>query len=183
MRVVAGKYKGRRLSAPAGQDLRPTADRVRESVFNVLAHRDNVSLRNARVLDGFAGTGAMGIEALSRGASHAIFLDTDKQALSVCRRNLEALGCDRACWTVRQADCLDPPPPGAPCTLVLLDPPYGRGFAGPSLSALRDAGWIATGATCVVEIGAKETFVIPSGYELVDERRYGAARAIFMIAA
>jgi len=192
MRIVAGRHRGRTLSVPPGCDLRPTADRVREAVFNMLAHGGgrgggrgggkpggaNV-LIGARVLDAFAGTGAMGLEAVSRGALHASLIDNDDEALACCRANAAALG-EAANVTVLQGDCLNPVRPAAPCTLVFLDPPYGSGVAPEALSALRDAGWIADDAACVIELAAKEAFTPPAGFVTLDERRYSAARVVFV---
>ena len=178
MRIVAGRHRGRRLAAPPGRDLRPTSDRAREAVFNILTHgRDAVA--GARVLDAFAGTGAMGLEALSRGAAHATFMDSDCEP---CRANVEALG-ETGGAAVIEGDCLHPPPADAPCRLVFLDPPYGGDLAAPALVALGEAGWIADGAVCVVEVAAGETFAVPDGFEPFDERHYGAARIVFLEAS
>ena len=183
VRVVAGKHRGRALIAPEGRWLRPTADRVRESIFNVLAHRDDTPLSGTRVLDAFCGTGAMGIEALSRGATYATFIDNDRRAIDVCRQNLDALGEEKNA-TILKADCLHPPQAALPCTLVFLDPPYRESLASPVLMALAAAGWIADGAACVVELGAREAFIPPDDrFAIVDERRYGAARIVFLRAA
>ncbi len=184
MRIVAGNLRGRALKAPEGQALRPTADQVREAVFNVLAHggeriggKDAVT--DARVLDGFAGTGALGLEALSRGAVHATLMDNDRVALECCRANLQALGVASQA-TVLQGDCLSPVRPAEPCDLVLLDPPYGEDLAAPALTALAAAGWTTPGAICVVELAKKDGFAPPQGFILLDERRYGAARIVFL---
>lgn len=184
VRVVSGRHRGRRLSPPPGRDLRPTADRVRESVFNILAHGGariggGDALVGARVLDGFAGTGAIGLEAVSRGAAHATLMDNDRAALDICRANVAALG-EQANVTVLHGDCLAPMRPPAPCTLVFLDPPYKKGLAAPALEALAAAGWIADGALIVIELAAKEDFTPPDAAELLDERRYGAARVVFL---
>ena len=179
MRIVAGKHRGRTLSVPRGRDLRPTADRVREAVFNVLVHGGANSVEGARVLDAFAGIGAMGLEAVSRGALHASLIDNDDEALACCRANAAALG-EAANVTVLQGDCLNPVRPAAPCTLVFLDPSYGSGVAPEALSALRDAGWIADDAACVIELAAKEAFTPPAGFVTLDERRYSAARVVFV---
>ena len=181
MRIVGGEHRGRRLTAPPGRDLRPTADRVREAVFNILSHGGpgGVSpIADARILDGFAGTGAMGLEALSRGAAHATFMDAD---ISACRANVAALDVE-ARATLLEADCLHPPSADAPCDFIFLDPPYRGGLAAPALGALADAGWIADGATCVVELAATEGFEPPPRFTLADERRYGAARIVFLSA-
>lgn len=184
MRIVAGRHRGRALAAPPGRALRPTADRVREAVFNVLAHggaglggRDAVT--GARVLDAFAGTGAMALEAVSRGASHATCMESDPTALDFCRANVQALG-EEARVTVLGGDCLRPVRADAPCTLVFLDPPYGSGLAAPALGRLAAAGWIAKGAVCVVELAAREPFAPPPAATVLDQRRYGAARIVFL---
>jgi len=184
MRIVAGRHRGRNIAAPPGNALRPTADRVRESVFNILVHgggrlggEDVVT--GAEVLDGFAGTGAMALEAVSRGAAHATCMDSDLTALDACRANVRALG-EAAQVTVLGGDCLDPVRAARPCSLVFLDPPYRSGIAAPALEALARAGWIAPGAICVVELAAKEPFAPPPDAELLDERRYGAARVVLL---
>lgn len=184
MRIVAGRHKGRPIAAPADRDIRPTSDRVREAVFNILEHRDwgsgGVSvIANARVLDAFSGTGALGLEALSRGAAHATFMDKNRAALDLCRQNLDTLG-ERKSADVLQGDCLKPARPAAGCGLVFLDPPYNKALAGPALDALRDAGWIGPGTICVVETGSKENPEFPDGFDTLDERKYGAARIYFL---
>lgn len=184
MRIVAGRHRGRAIAAPPGDALRPTADRVREAVFNILVHGggqldgDDV-VTDAEVLDGFAGTGAMALEAVSRGAAHATCMDSDFTALDACRANVRTLGeAERV--TVLGGDCLDPVRAARPCSLVFLDPPYRSGSAAPALEALARAGWIAPGAICVVELAAKEPFTPPESAEIFDERRYGAARVVFL---
>ena len=177
MRIVGGSHRGRAIAAPPGRELRPTADRVREAVFNILAHGGSgAPFAGARVLDGFAGTGAMGLEALSRGALHATFIDTDT---APCRANVAALD-QAANATIVAGDCLAPPPAPQACELVFLDPPYRGGLAAAALAALADAGWIEAGALCTVELAAKEGFAPPPGFAVTDERRYGAARVVFV---
>jgi len=186
MRIIAGKYRGRRIDAPDGLPVRPTADRAREALFNILAHgglsADGTSpLIGARVLDAFAGSGALGLEALSRGASQATFMDSERAALETVRRNAERLGETSASVALIRADAADPPPAPAPCTIAFLDPPYGSGLAAPALAALAGAGWLAPGALCVVELSAKEEPPAPpAGFSLRDDRRYGAARVLFL---
>ena len=179
MRIVGGRHRGRAIAAPPGRKIRPTADRVRESVFNILSHglgREASAIDGARVLDGFAGTGAMGIEALSRGAVHATFMDID---IAPCRANIEALGEAVRCEIV-SADCLNPPPAAAPATLVFIDPPYGKDRAVAALLALDEAGWIATGALCVVETGAREEIAPTPEFSRLDDRLLGSARIRFL---
>jgi 16S rRNA (guanine966-N2)-methyltransferase len=184
MRVIGGSWRGRRLDAPAGRSVRPTSDRAREAIFNILAHGkhtggDGSPVPDAQVLDAFAGSGALGIEALSRGAVHATFLDRDPAALAAVERNLTALkGLDRA--TIRRADCTAPPPASVPCDLVFLDPPYGEGLAAPALTALAAAGWIAKDALCIIEQQRDDAFELPEGFELLSERVYGKAKMLIL---
>lgn len=180
MRIVAGTHKGRSLAAPPGRNVRPTSDRVRESAFNILEHRGwgeggMSAVAGAVVLDAFCGTGAMGLEALSRGAAHATFLDNARTALAACRENVAKLG-EAARADVLMGDALRPVRPREACTLAFLDPPYGEALAGPALAALAQAGWIAPGALCVVETGARETPEPGDGFETLDRRTYGSAR-------
>jgi len=182
MRVIGGKWRGRTLAAPEGRDIRPTGDRVREAIFNIVEHGRHTEgggspIPGAVALDGFAGTGAMGIEALSRGAAKAYFLEKEPASLAVLETNLADCG---AATVMLKADCLAPPPATESCGLVFLDPPYGQDMAVPALAALTDAGWIADGALCVVEIGRKDRFDAPDGFETLDDRRYGAARVILL---
>jgi 16S rRNA (guanine966-N2)-methyltransferase len=179
MRIVSGRHRGRAIAAPPGRAIRPTSDRVRESVFNILSHglgRDAPALEGARVLDVFAGTGAMGLEALSRGAGHATFMDTD---IAPCRANVDALG-EAGQSEIIRADALHPPRAGAPAALVFIDPPYGEGLAGAALTALDEAGWIAPGTICVVEARATEEITPTPEFTVLDDRRYGAARIRFL---
>jgi len=184
MRVVAGRLRGRTIEAPPGRTLRPTADRVRESIFNILVHGGlgaggGSPLIGARVLDVFAGTGAMGIEALSRGAAHATFIERDAQALAALRANLRALG-EAANATVLGADALLPPRAVEKVSIAFLDPPYREGLGPQALTALARAGWFAKDAIATVEVAAREGFAAPEGFEILDERRYGAARVVIV---
>lgn len=182
MRVVGGSLKRRALAAPEGLDVRPTSDRAREALFNILDHREGRPLRGARVLDVFAGSGALGIEALSRGAAHCTFIETLPQALAAIRLNLGKLGI-AAQATVIARDAAHPGKSDAePASLVLLDPPYRSGLAGPALMALLDGGWISPGALISIEVAAKEDFEAPGGFDVLDERRYGAARVVLATA-
>ncbi|CAA7624624.1 16S rRNA (guanine(966)-N(2))-methyltransferase RsmD [Magnetospirillum sp. UT-4] len=180
MRIVGGRHRGRRLAAPAGGATRPTADRAREALFNILAHSPLVALDGAVVVDAFAGSGALGLEALSRGAAAVTFLDSHPAALAAIRDNLKSLG---ETATVLRADATRPPAAVAPCTLAFLDAPYGKGLSEPALAALAGAGWLAESALCVVEVAAAEDFTPPDGFTVVDERRYGAAKLVFAVYA
>lgn len=185
MRVVGGSLKRRPIAAPEGFDVRPTSDRAREALFNILAHRGERPLSAARVLDVFAGSGALGIEALSRGAAHATFLETLPQALAAVRLNIGKLGLSERS-NVLSRDALNPglPPVGPmlPASLVFLDPPYRSGLAPKALTALRSGGWLSPGALVSVEVAAKEDLDAPEGFTVLDERRYGAAKLVLLTA-
>jgi len=189
MRIVGGRHRGRQIAAPEGLAVRPTADRTRESMFNILTQGKlpwpapraaaGNPLAGTRVLDAFAGTGALGLEAVSRGAAHVTFLDNHAAALSACRDNIRALGEEARCEVIA-GDAQRPPRTAQPCDLVLMDPPYGLGLAGPALTALRAAGWLAPGTLVVVELMAVEEFVAPAGFAMLDARKYGKARLVFL---
>jgi 16S rRNA (guanine966-N2)-methyltransferase len=188
MRIVAGRHKGRPLMAPPGEEIRPTSDRARESLFNILAHgrvgkTDGTGpLHGAVVLDAFCGTGALAAEALSRGAARAILMDNSPAALDVARANLRAIG-EEGHGLLVLADATEPPAKGAsqpPATLVFLDPPYRSGLGGPALAALEARGWIADDALAVIETEARDSFDPPDGFALIDERRYGKAKIRFL---
>ncbi len=152
MRVVGGRLKGRNIAAPTSRDIRPTADRLRESVFNILVHAYDNPIDGARVLDLFAGTGALGIEAVSRGAAFALFVDNGAEARALLRNNVEALALGGVSKVYRRdATDLGPAHPMQPFSLAFLDPPYGKGLAEKSLASLRDGGWLVPDALVVVE--------------------------------
>lgn len=177
MRIVGGKHKGRPLAAPDGKIARPTADRARESLFNILAHSDWVALDGARVVDCFAGSGALGLEALSRGAGAVTFVENHPASLAAIRANLDTL---REQGRVMRADATRLPPAPAACDLALVDAPYGRELSAPCLASLAAQGWLAQGALAVVEVAAREDFTPPADFVLADQRVYGAARLIFL---
>ena len=184
MRIVGGRHRGRKLAAPRGRDVRPTADRTREALFNILEHGHFVEgggspVRDAIVLDAFAGTGALGLEALSRGARHAVFMETAGEALDVLARNVAACR-EEGHAEILRVDATHPPPSRQSCALAFLDPPYGSGLATPALRALAAAGWLEEGAVCNVELAAGESFTPPDGFAVTDERRYGAARIVLL---
>jgi 16S rRNA (guanine966-N2)-methyltransferase len=184
LKVVGGRHRGRSIATPEGDKTRPTSSRARESLFNILMHAqwgdDGTSpLIDARVLDAFAGSGALGIEALSRGAAHATFLDNDATAIRLIGENLRKLGETDAAKVIR-ADATRPPPSREACDLVFLDPPYRSGQAGPALAALADAGWLKPGAVATVELANTEDLMPPPGFETIDERRYGAAKIVIL---
>ena len=184
MRIVGGKHRGRQLLTPSGRELRPTSDRVRESIFNILIQGGEALgrrnwVQNARILDGFAGTGAIGLEAVSRGASHATLLDNQDTALICCRHNVEKLH-ENNNVDVHFMDCLKPKKADHQCSLVFLDPPYGLDLTIPAIKALAIAGWIAPNALAVLEIGRTEKIELPPKFTLFDERHYGKAKVLFI---
>jgi 16S rRNA (guanine966-N2)-methyltransferase len=185
VRIIAGSHRGRALVAPEGQEVRPTSDRAREALFNILVHGrlgegGGSILEGARVVDAFAGTGALGLEALSRGAAFASFIERDRAALASLRRNVAALK-EEGRTRIVQADATAPPPAAQPCTLALLDPPYRSGLGAPALAALARGNWLAPGALASIEIAARgEELEPPEGFVLEDERRYGAARILLL---
>jgi 16S rRNA (guanine966-N2)-methyltransferase len=183
MRITAGLYGGRTLATPADYRVRPTADKVRQAVFNILAHADfAVALEGARVADLFAGTGAMGIEALSRGAAFCLFVDDAAESRALIRQNVEMLNLTGVSkiWR-RDATSLGDMAAGAggPFELVILDPPYRKGLIEPALASLLSGGWLAEGAVVVAETGEDES-VEGTGYTRVDERTYGETRVTFL---
>lgn len=181
MRVVGGRLRGRPIAGPASRDIRPTADRLRESLFNILIHAYGDPLAGARVLDLFAGTGALGIEAISRGAAFVLFVDNGAEARALLRQNVEGLGLGGVSkvWR-RDASAPGEAHPLDPFTLAFLDPPYGRGLAEKSLAALRDGGWLGAGALIVVEEAKAANFSPPHGFEDIERRVYDDTEFIFL---
>ena len=181
MRVVGGKLRGRALSAPASRAIRPTSDRLRETIFDILASRHPERLEGARVVDLFAGSGALGIEAISRGATFALFVDNGTEARALLRGNIEALalGGVTRIWRA-DATKLGRAPAGPPFDLAFLDPPYGQGLAAPALASLVSGGWLGLGALVVVEESAKAEIAAPEGLRLLDERTYGDTKLVFL---
>lgn len=172
MRIVGGRLRGRALAAPKTQSIRPTADRLRESLFNILMHAYGDPVGGARVLDLFAGTGALGLEAISRGAAFAQFVDDGVEARALQRQNVEALGVAAITRIFRRdATKLGPVHPVEPFSLVFLDPPYGMGLAEQALASARDGGWLSDDALIVVE-EAGDAFKTPEGFEEVERRKY-----------
>ena len=187
MRIVAGSLKGRPLAVPQGRDIRPTADRTRQALFDVLEHGRLVegggsAVVDAIVLDAFCGSGALGLEALSRGAAEAVFMDASRGALDCARANAKQLG-QQASFIL--ANAANPPRALKPVTLAFLDPPYGSGLLGPALTALAKAGWFAPRAIASLEMPGAELarFETPAGFERLDERHYGKARILLLRAA
>jgi 16S rRNA (guanine966-N2)-methyltransferase len=181
MRVVGGELKGRNIVAPASRDIRPTADRLRESVFNILVHAYDDPFQDARVLDLFAGTGALGIEAISRGAVFTLFVDNGAEARALLRNNVEALALGGVTKVYRRdATDLGLAHPMEPFSLVFLDPPYGKGLAEKALASLRDGGWLKPKALLVVEEAKAAAFAAPDGYEELERRVYDDTEFVFL---
>ncbi|MBN8935167.1 MAG: 16S rRNA (guanine(966)-N(2))-methyltransferase RsmD [Rhizobiales bacterium] len=181
MRIVGGRFGGRPLSAPGSQAIRPTSDRLRDALFNILVHSYGDPVDGARVLDLFSGTGALGLEALSRGAAFVLFVDDDATARALIRGNVDALGAGGATRIFRRdATRLGPAHPIEPFTLAFLDPPYGKGLAERALASARDGGWLAPGALVVVEEATDAGFVPPSGFGEIERRDYGDTQLTFL---
>lgn len=184
MRITGGLHRGRPLHTPEGRETRPTSDRARESIFNILRHAKwhGGVLEEAAVLDAFAGTGALGLEALSQGAAHAVFIELDRTAAALCQSNIDLLKETPRALVLRQDACRPTPRPAniAPRTLVFLDPPYGKNMASEALKNLAAQGWLKEGAVCVMETAKKMPETLPDGFTLADERTYGIALIQFL---
>ncbi|TAH64856.1 MAG: 16S rRNA (guanine(966)-N(2))-methyltransferase RsmD [Rhodopseudomonas palustris] len=181
MRVVGGRLKGRTLAAPSSQAIRPTADRLRESLFNILAHAYGNPMLDARVLDLFAGTGALGIEAVSRGAKFTLFVDDGAEARALLRNNVEALGLGGVSKIYRRdATKLGPAHPVEPFSLVFCDPPYRKQLAERALASLRDGGWLEPDALVIVEEAKDAGFTAPEGFAELERRAYDDTEFTFL---
>jgi len=181
MRIVGGRLRGRTIASPATRDIRPTADRLRESLFSILIHAYGDPVSGARVLDLFAGTGALGIEAVSRGAAFCLFVDNGAEARALLRQNVEALGLGGVTKVYRRdATALGPVHPHEPFTLAFLDPPYGKGFGDTALASLRDGGWLVRDALVVVEEAVAAKLATPDGFEEVERRAYDDTEFVIM---
>jgi 16S rRNA (guanine966-N2)-methyltransferase len=181
MRIVAGRYKGRPLRGPAGLAIRPTSDRLREALFNILAHRLGDPIPNARVIDLFSGTGALGLEALSRGAAFALLVDDSPQARSLLRANVDQLAVGGLTKIFRRdATRLGPAPSGDPFSVAFLDPPYRRSLAEAALISLRDGAWLKPGGLVIVEEAADTKLAIPAGFDPLESRQYGETQVVIL---
>ena len=187
MRIIGGIFKGRNLTAPVGNGVRPTSDRTRESLFNMLAHglADwEGELEGASVVDLFCGSGALGLEALSRGAAHVTLIDHSRPVLTAVQKNA-ALGIDatkRITILKMDATMLARPPRAAhaPCGIAFLDPPYGADLAMPALGSLKMRGWLSVGSLAVVEVCVEEDPIPPLGFIVLETRTYGSAKVMFL---
>lgn len=181
MRIVGGSLRGKKLVTPEGLSTRPTSMRARESIFNILEHQDfgRKALRGGVILDGFSGSGALGLEALSRGADHAIFMDRDERAVQALRENIRACHLSEKSEILR-ADIFLPPVCQRAISLVFLDPPYEAGTNEKALQVLHDKDWIKPGTLCVLEQSKKDRWQPETGYDILDIRTYGAAKILFL---
>jgi 16S rRNA (guanine966-N2)-methyltransferase len=181
MRVVGGRLRSRGIAGPKSDAVRPTSDRLREALFNILMHAYGDPVSGARVLDLFAGTGALGIEAVSRGAAYALFVDEGVEARALLRNNIETLGLGGVTRIFRRdATKLGPAHPLEPFSLVFLDPPYGKGLAAKALVSAREGGWLKPEALIVVEESADAGFVAPDGFEELERRDYDDTELVFL---
>ncbi len=181
MRIVAGRFKGAALAAPKTQDTRPTSDRLRETIFNILAHGLEVDLEGARVLDLFAGTGALGFEAISRGARHCTFIEEGAEARGIIRRNMEALGLNGAAKIFRRdATRLGSAGTIEPFDLLFADPPYDKKLGEKALASAAGGSWLKPGALCVLEERASAQIDVPEGFEELDRRQAGDSQVLFL---
>jgi 16S rRNA (guanine966-N2)-methyltransferase len=177
-RIVAGRFRGRRLEVPAGRTVRPTTDRMRERVFSMLMHGRYPDMHGARVADLFAGTGALGLEALSRGAEHITFVEKATQSIACIRKNIGALKADSAC-NILQVNATSLPQTGDPFDFIFMDPPYHQDLVTQALEGILAQDWLAPEGVIICELGSDETLNLPSELDLVDERTQGAQRIIF----
>jgi 16S rRNA (guanine966-N2)-methyltransferase len=180
MRVVGGQFRGRAIATPKHEGLRPTSDRVREAVFNILTHGvENFTLEGARVIDLFAGTGALGVEAMSRGAAYCLFVEEAAEARALIRSNVEALGLTGQTKIFRR-DATDLGQAGnmTPFSLAFLDPPYGKNLGEKALTSLTQ-GWLRPGAIIVLEERASAHVKLPDAFEEVDNRSWGDTKVVF----
>jgi len=181
VRIVAGRFRGRAIASPEHEGLRPTSDRVRESVFNILLHGiDGLEIDGARVIDLFAGTGALGLEAISRGASYCLFVEEGAEARGLIRQNVEAFGLTGITRLFRRdATDLGPVAPMQPFALAFLDPPYGKGLGEKAIASLRDGKWLVPGAIVVWEDRAFSALEWPEGFREIDRRTWGDTQVAF----
>jgi len=179
MRIIGGRLRGRVLKGPSSSAIRPTSDRLRETLFNILAHAYDDPVQEARVIDLFSGTGALAFEALSRGAAFAQLVDTGNEARALIRENVEALGLGGITKLFRRDARKLGPISGTPFTLAFLDPPYGQGLAGPCLTSLLDGSWLAPGALVIVEEDVEAEIGAPAALGLIETRRYDDTRVDF----
>jgi len=177
MRIIGGQHRGRKLISPASNHVRPTSDRMRETIFNILSHGP-VALQGARVLDVFAGTGALGLEALSRGAAFATFADKDIRSVKLVQENIKSLKLEDN-TAIKRLDATNLPPSSEQFDLIFLDPPYHQNLIEPVLLSLKNGHYLAPHTMLVIECGADEVFEMSEGFSLYKEDTYGQAKYSF----
>ena len=178
IRIIAGRFRGRKLVVPEGASVRPTTDRMRERVFSILSHHRYPDLQYAVVADMFAGSGALGIEALSRGADHCLFFEQDPKAIAAIKANLK--GFETSDFTLKKQDATQPGKPYVPCDIIFMDAPYQQGLTSPTLQAVASKGWLRPDGVIVAEVHAKEQITLPDSLEIVDERKQGVQKTLFI---
>jgi len=178
-RIIAGRFRGRKLEVPAGRTVRPTTDRMRERVFSMLTHGRYPDMHGARVADLFAGTGALGLEALSRGAEHVTFVEKSAPSIACLKKNISALKAENAC-NILQVSARSLPSTGEAYDFIFMDPPYHQGLVEPALESLIGQDWLSEDGVIVCELARDDTLTLPSGLELIDERSQAAQRVIFI---
>ncbi len=179
MRINGGHYRGRKLIVPKGKDIRPTADKIRQAIFNSLLQYDLP--RGAQVLDAFCGTGALGLEALSRGAEFCTFIDKSRDSLQCCQQNIKALGIEAQCKTINK-DASKPSGKALdmiPATLAFIDPPYRQNLILPTLETMVKQGWLAVNAICVIEAEKQTDIFVPDVFSLLKKKNYGNTQIVF----
>jgi 16S rRNA (guanine966-N2)-methyltransferase len=184
LRIIAGKHRGRKIFMKDGSDIRPTGGRAREAIFNILLHgkfggAENSPLIDKRVIDLFCGSGALGLEALSRGAAHVTFVDQSADSITLVKSNIEYFGETQNTKTFR-SDSANLPKAQAKYSLAFMDPPYKSGLAPKALESLANGGWLEKDAVAVAEVSQKETIDVPPMYTLIDQRDYGNNRIYFL---
>lgn len=178
-RIVSGQFRGRRLIVPKGRDIRPTTDRMRERLFSMLTHSRYPDLNGAYVADMFAGTGALGLEALSRGAKHITFVEKAPASVTVLKSNIETLNVANEVKLL-QASATSLPAPHQPCDFIFMDPPYRKGLVEPTLGSILTQSWLAKGGVIICELASDDPLSLPTGFEIIDERTQGQQRILFL---
>lgn len=178
-RIIAGRFRGRRLLVPTGRDIRPTTDRMRERLFSMLMHPRYPDIVGAQVADLFAGTGALGLEALSRGAAHVTFVEKSSASLACLKENIKALGAEGE-TSIMQASASALPAARAPHDFIFMDPPYRMGLVGPTLDRILENGWLAEDGVIICELATDDPLDLPAGLHLTDERTQGQQRVVFL---
>lgn len=182
MRIIAGKHRSRNIDAPEGKSVRPTTDRMRERIFSMLQHHRYPALLNARVADLYAGTGALGLEALSRGAGHATFVEKTQSTFSCLKKNVASLGEDDN-TSLMKISARSLPFANEPYDIIFMDPPYHKGMVEPTLYCLLERNWLAEDGVIIAELAVDDELTIPDALTIIDDRKQGQQRILFMMKA